>query len=56
MYISVLDAGDYTNNGIYIFSLDKNYDVSTQTYLGFHKIVYPDHATGSGLLGFLFFK
>ncbi|MDC2976031.1 autotransporter outer membrane beta-barrel domain-containing protein [bacterium] len=48
MFISVLDAGDFTNNGIYIFSLGKNYDVSTQTYLGFHKIVYPDHATGSG--------
>ena len=48
MFISVLDAGDFTNNGIYIFSLGKNYDVSTQTYLGFHKIVYPDHSTGSG--------
>ena len=49
MFISALDTTDFTNNRIYIFSLGKNYDVSTQTLLGFHKVVYPDHATGTGV-------
>ena len=48
MFISVLDTNNFSNNRIYVFSLGKNYDVSTQTFLGSHLVYYPDHATGEG--------
>ncbi len=47
MFIANLDASDFTNQ-IHVFNLDKNYDVSTQSFLGTHEVVYPDHASGLG--------
>jgi len=47
MFISVLNANGFTNNAIHQFSLGKNYDVSTATHLGFHRIVYPQSAIGT---------
>ena len=49
MFISVFNASDTTDNKIHQFSLGKNYDISTETYLGSHTIVYPDIATGAGI-------
>ena len=47
MFISNFDAVDFTNQ-IHVFSLNKNYDVSTQTFLGTHEVVYSDLASGLG--------
>ena len=41
MFISVMNGNDFSNNKIHQFSLGKNYDVSTATHLGHHRIVYP---------------
>ena len=46
MFISCMNGNDFNNNKIHQFSLGKNYDVSTATHLGHHRIVYPGITSG----------
>ncbi len=54
MFISVMNGNDFTNNKLHQFSLGKNYDVSTATHLGHHRIVYPGGAANQIPWGFSF--